>query len=564
MSILKPHHPSLPHDPRVLLKTPRYCEVKKFGSGGEYSHLGLKNGLIRSLKYSPTAITENILDLQFNVDGIPLFKSSNLSLWPILCLIKNIKEQKPFVVGLFCGVDKPATASEFLKDFIDEYLFLKESGLLIDDRQFKIRMHSFVCDAPARAFLKCIKSHSGYYACEKCSQQGEYLGKVIFPSSDASLRTDQSFAQMDQEEHHIALSPLVSINMGMVTEFCLDYMHLVCLGVVRRLILYWKGPVGPKQVRLGRLSLLELSNRLISCKKYVPYDFARKPRTLQEVLRWKATEFRQFLLYTGVIVLKDILSENLFNNFLLLSVAIRILADPSLAVTHCNYANDLLIAFVADAQQLYGREILVYNVHNLIHLAADVKKFGCLDNFSCFPFENKLGELKKLIRKPQSPIQQLVRRLSEGDFCTPTALHTETDTEYDLRSEHQCGPIPDAGFDTARQYKKVTKDKCIYSISEGNNCFVTEDGNPHLICNILLQNGKIFLLCTKFLDCGDAFNYPLPSSQNGIMRAKKLSKQCVVVPLSNAFRKCIYFPGDYFSKERANIVTYLIIPLLHQ
>jgi len=53
----------------------------------------------------------------------------------------------------------------------------------------------------------------------------------------------------------------------------------------------------------------------------------------------------------------------------------------------------------------------MYNVHNLLHLAEDVKQLGCLDDFRAFPFENKLGQLKKLAKKPQFPLQQVVHRI---------------------------------------------------------------------------------------------------------------------------------------------------------
>ena len=69
--------------------------------------------------------------------------------------------------------------------------------------------------------------------------------------------------------------------------------------------------------------------------------------------------------------------------------------------------------FVSDAAILYGKESLVYNVYNLLHLAADVKKLGPLDNFSAFSFENKLGEQKSFVRQPQQSIQQVLRRLDE-------------------------------------------------------------------------------------------------------------------------------------------------------
>jgi len=95
---------------------------------------------------------------------------------------------------------------------------------------------------------------------------------------------------------------------------------------------------------------------------------------------------------------------------------------------------------VSEAEKLYGREIYVYNVHNLVHLANDVKHLGTLDNFSCFPLENKLGQLKKLVRKPQFLIQQLVNRLAEKE-----QVRTEKSDEVRvfplLKSEHHNGPF---------------------------------------------------------------------------------------------------------------------------
>ena len=110
LSILKPHLPCLPKSAQTLRNTLRNTShVMKTVSGGEYCHLGLTNGLTNIVKQN--CITLDNLELQFNVDGIPLFKSSNLSLWPILCLVKNVPLKTPFVVGMFCGKEKPGSAS---------------------------------------------------------------------------------------------------------------------------------------------------------------------------------------------------------------------------------------------------------------------------------------------------------------------------------------------------------------------------------------------------------------------------------------------------------------------
>jgi hypothetical protein len=384
------------------LKKPSNYAIKLI-EGGEYCHIGIERGLQYVIGNS--SLPAGNLKLQINVDGIPLFKSSSLSLWPILCLVTNIDIKEPAVIGVFCGKEKPGSAAEFLSDFITDMLKVMDEGLRINEKVYTVSIYSFICDAPARAFLKGIKSHSGYSLCEICTVHGEYDGKVFFSSTDSSLRTDDSFDKMLDEDHHVAaLCPLNPLPVGCVSQFGLDYMHLACPGIMQRLLLYWKGPVGPSHVRLGRQSVLELSCRVIFCAAYCPVEFAWKPRTLDKVNRWKATEFRAFLLYYGPFVLREVLPDEILNHSMLLFVGMRILASRQMAIQYCDYANELLVKFVTDAEILYGREIMVYNMHCLIHLAADVKKLGCLDDFSAFPFENKLGQLKKLVRKPSQPL----------------------------------------------------------------------------------------------------------------------------------------------------------------
>ena len=104
---------------------------------------------------------------------------------------------------------------------------------------------------------------------------------------------------------------------------------------------------------------------------------------------------RQFLLYTGPVALLKLLPEPLYTNFLLFSVSINLLINPRCCQQYCDYAKSLLLTCVENMKVLYGPGMMVYNVHGLVHLADDVRVFGALDNFSAFPFENKLKSLKK-------------------------------------------------------------------------------------------------------------------------------------------------------------------------
>ncbi|EFN71277.1 hypothetical protein EAG_00102, partial [Camponotus floridanus] len=79
------------------------------------------------------------------------------------------------------------------------------------------------------------------------------------------------------------------------------------------------------------------------------------------------------------------------------------------------------------------------NVHSLIHLPTDVKKYGQLDNFSAFPFENFLGQLSRLVKSPKEPLVQLCNRIAEYDLLGDKKNNTQIYPT--LEREHCVGPI---------------------------------------------------------------------------------------------------------------------------
>jgi len=151
----------------------------------------------------------------------------------------------------------------------------------------------YICDAPAKAYICCIKNHTGYYGCGKCETRGEYRSSVIYPELNARLRTAESFRNQTQKDHHIGISPLLALNDDQVSDMPLDYMHVVLLGVTRKMLQKMTGKLNP--MKLGTQQINEISMRLMNLREYVPCKFARKPRGLRELVRMKATEFRQFL-----------------------------------------------------------------------------------------------------------------------------------------------------------------------------------------------------------------------------------------------------------------------------
>ena len=144
-----------------------------------------------------------------------------------------------------------------------------------------------------------------------------------------------------------------------------------------------------------------ISDELVSLHGKLPSDFVRQPRSLMELDRWKATELRQFLLYTGPVVLKKVVTPKVYEVFICLSVAVSILLeeDSNRRNSYLMLARQLLQSFIVNSLTVFGEVFVVYNVHNLLHLADDVEYFNCsLNHLSASPFKNHLQHLKRLVR----------------------------------------------------------------------------------------------------------------------------------------------------------------------
>ena len=218
------------------------------------------------------------IELVVNIDGLPLFKSSSVQIWPILCRFSKLP---PFSVAIFCGNAKPSSEEELLEDFLEELTSLCLSGVKHAGKHYPLSVKYFCCDAPARQFLKSIISHNGYNACEHCEIRGQYInGRVIFEGLDYPLRTDIGFNLCNYKEHQKSLCSLSRISFPCCSGFVLDIMHLVYLGVVKRILTYLCE--GPNISRLAPAQKAAISKYLLRLTGKMPSEFVQQPRSLAE------------------------------------------------------------------------------------------------------------------------------------------------------------------------------------------------------------------------------------------------------------------------------------------
>jgi len=326
----------LPKDSRSILDTRKINETQQCLTTinpGLYYHFGLRSAILEHFK-SISTNNIDVIKIVIGIDGLPISKSSASQLWPILGYIRLFKNSV-FPIGIYWGHEKPEDSNSYLKQFFIEAKELLTNGVNINGVIFKVIIDGFSLDAPAKSYVLKVKGHSGYDSCTRCIEEGEYLkNRSCFPYTASSeiKRTHDDYINMKYEEHHVGntisiLSDLPGINI--VDAFALDYMHLVCIGIMKKLIQLWMNK-GPLNVRIPSSVVKIMSDQLVSFKKNVPFDFSRKPRSLNELPRFKATELRQILLYTGQVIFKDNINSNCYMHFMALNLAMTILLSDNM------------------------------------------------------------------------------------------------------------------------------------------------------------------------------------------------------------------------------------------
>ncbi|XP_060857272.1 uncharacterized protein LOC132934885 [Metopolophium dirhodum] len=220
-----------------LIRDMPITKILKKVNPGAYYHFGIENGIICLFLDS---ISNEEIKLVVGIDELPISKSSSTQFWPILAYIRSTSNHV-FPIGVYCGTQKPNDRNDYLKDFVIEAEQFILNGIFINGKFYKVVLDVVCCDVPAKSFVLKIKGINGFYSCTRCKIEGEYIeNRLRYPYSEPSERTHNDYVQRAQISHHVFSnnSCLVEISrFDIVKGFSLDNMHLVCLGVVKKLLM---------------------------------------------------------------------------------------------------------------------------------------------------------------------------------------------------------------------------------------------------------------------------------------------------------------------------------------
>lgn len=532
LKILREYDPNLPKDRRTLCKTPKANAQNIVEMGqGHYLHIGLKTCLDNFL--SKNSVSGNIIRLDMNVDGVPVATNTPNSLWPIL--INPVDYDFVLMCGTYYGSGKPADCNLYLQQFVDEFIELHENGYVFNEKLYQIEIRSIVADAPARAFLLNIKTFSGYFSCHKCRIKGLYiLHRMTFPNINSVLRNDEDFKNKAFPNHHVDLRSLLieKLPIGCVTNVPIDVMHNTFLGVTFQLLTSWI-IIRRKPFSIKKKYINVLSNSILSISPQLPNEFCRKPRALQFLKRYKATQLRQLLLYTLPIITKDVLKTRYYNHFLKLHIALRILCSKTLCLEFNHHAKMLLQEFVGEMPTLYAPHLMSYNIHCLLHLADDVYNFKSpLDDFSAFKFENFLQFVKKLPKCGYNVLEQINNRIFERLNINGSITFERHKISFRLKKDGSYK------FIWLNNYKFSTK-------APDNFMFCREEKKMFKIYKIYHSNDSIVFNCKELKNLQSIYTESelnVDSINLGMMKCQKRKyKKIVTKQYSENFVKVAHF-----------------------
>jgi len=171
--------------------------------------------------------------------------------------------------------------------------------------------------------------------------------------------------------------------------------------------------------------------------------------------------------------------------------------------------------FLSTFCHVYGRGNVSYNVYSIIHLSIDCKKYGVVDSFSSFPFENYLQHIKQIVQPGPALLVQLYNRIKEEHECN--VLPPSKQYPF-LDGHHFNGPLPnDLEIISVVQYSTLMSNftKRVSKINrrstKKNDCIIISLDAIGIVKNICKINGEIFLFCNMFESVLPSYNEPCSS-----------------------------------------------------
>ena len=380
---------------------------------------------MQELSKNGNFFSSNKLAFSFSTDGVAVFKSSNVSIWPVYLVILNLpptirmNAENILLCGLWVGPTKPPM-DKLLEPVVTNVRKLSSEGIIIKTptgiSRIKGKLVLGIFDLPAKASVLTMKQFNGMFGCSVCLHPGKRLSnnaRVYLPEEhlERTHATIVDFAEQAIEDGTpvygvMGLSPL-SNTLDLVCCVPVDYLHACLEGVVKMLLHCWVDSNNHRRPYYIGRQVVELDTELM--KQTPPSEFSRPPRSIQKHLKyWKASEFRNWALFYSLPLLLQRLPSLYWHHFSLFVCSLHILLKAELTRQEIDAAEKMLEDFYGLIPELYNESCCTHNMHLMSHLCKYVRLWGPLWTHSLFGFESKNGQLKRLFHGKDIIFKQIM------------------------------------------------------------------------------------------------------------------------------------------------------------
>lgn len=438
----------------------------------------------------------------------------------------------PFVIGIYYGAfPTPTIGNEILKIFVDEMQSLQTREVVIGGNQaFNVKLNAIVSDPISNSLITCTSLPNSLYGCSKCNQKANLEidnGYTSFPSTNflATLRSDDDFKYLLHNDHHTAQPILAQLDLGLISQFVLDYKIIVC-NVMKHMMNLWIR--GRLDYRINKETQNKISRDLMLMSENCPREFVKRPRKLEEMPSWDGSDWNEFLLYYSPIALKSRMPQRYYVHFLYLHLAMRILmsSDSSNAEANSFILGQLLNTFIADFTTLYGSNKVDYNVHNLLHFEHIQQKLGTLKNLNGFVYESQINMVNACLdSSPEVNLEEIGEKIIDNS---------------NLLVDNKVNELIYTSYPHVNSRGELVFKNFVITIQEPDNHVIMRDAvvRIEVICNDT-TNLEILLLARRYEKIEIMFQAPL--SNQKLLLVSSLSKDAQPYKLSDIICKAVKF-----------------------
>lgn len=320
--------------------------------------------------------------------------------------------------------------------------------------------------------------------------------------------------------------------------------------IIQRSVDKWKSGALGYEGKWTKKQKAEISVLLMNSNKTLPNEINRNLRPLDDFCFWKAAEFRTILLYVGMVVFKNYLRPEIYDQFLLLSCSVTICSSDEYK-TFLPKAREMFEEYVEYQRDFYGAHSLTSNFHNLIHVVDDVQRFGNLNRMSTYPFENCLGKIKSKLKLRNKPLEQVARRMIE--IANAGMMTVNFDKKF-VPSVKYRQYFSDNSTLIAFREINVSPNVLLSNRKFGDRFFLTINKEIVEMQYVFIQNGEYFIRGIPITDKRCFFKYPFSSQFINIYQSNLTKDSVRNYKLSdfNVKLVCLSIGTEY-----------VFIPLLH-